>query len=482
MVEMVENWVQESRKHPIQWIHRTLGVSTYSKEQAAILDELPRALEERKPLVVTSGHAQGKDFLTSCISPWFLYNYAPSKVIFTAPTDRQVKEIMWNEIETRLNSSTAKLPGRVLKCKIDISSDHFLIGFTTRETGNMTGKFQGFHSPNILMIVSEAQAVNDKIYEQIDGILTSKNALLIMIGNPLRTTGKFARMIKDTTNNIVVRLNCLDSPNYRYKKEVIPGMASYEWVEERRRIYGEDHPLWFAKVLGLLPNSSIDTVFASELMDMTCLHKPNVVKRLITVAVDPARMGDDDTVIQGMISGETIIEEKMPLSKAPAVCSKVLQVVKKLGANRIICETDGLGGPISDFIGELKPDDVELLEVCMGGDAEDKERFANSRAEVYYSAREMAEEGKVACIDDEKFKEELGEPIYFYDGKGRIQIEPKKDIKSRLGRSPDRADCWVLNCWGQKTAEPIIGKRDGWDNSKKRRSSVSTGVLSAMTA
>lgn len=458
-----------------------LGVSKFSKQQAEILEAVPRALAEHKPLVVRSGHAQGKDFLASCIAPWFLYNYCPSKVIFTAPTDRQVKEIMWNEIETRLNASNVQLPGRILKCKIDISPEHFLIGFTTRETGNMTGKFQGFHSPNILVIVSEAQAVGDKIFEQIDGVLTSANSLLIMIGNPLRTTGKFARMIRNTTDNIVIGLNCLDSPNYKAKKELIPGMAAYEWVEARRKAYGEDHPLWFGKVLGELPKSSIDTMFSSDLMEAMCIHHPNVIKRLITVAVDPARMGDDDTVVQGMVSGEVVAEERMPLSKAPAVCSLVLKMVKLIGANRIVCETDGLGGPIYDFIEDLKPEDVDLVEVCMGKEAEDPARYANARAEVYYSAREMAESGQVAGIDDEKFKEELGEAIYFYDGKGRIQVEPKKDIKARLGRSPDRADCWVLNCWGQKTAEPVQGKRDAWDMGG-HTSSVDTSVVSAMTA
>ena len=35
-------------------------------------------------------------------------------------------------------------------------------------------------------------------------------------------------------------------------------------------------------------------------------------------------------------------------------------------------------------------------------------------------------------------------PIYAFDLRGRIKVEPKEKIKERLRRSPDRADALVL--------------------------------------
>ena len=41
---------------------------------------------------------------------------------------------------------------------------------------------------------------------------------------------------------------------------------------------------------------------------------------------------------------------------------------------------------------------------------------------------------------DTSFDEEAQEIRWFFRSDGRIQIEPKEDIKARLGRSPDKFD------------------------------------------
>lgn len=435
-------------------------------------------------MVIPSGNAQGKDFLASAIGPWFLYNYCPAKVIITAPTDRQVKEIMWAELETRWNNALIPLPGRLLTCKIDIEPNWFMIGFTTKETGQMTGKAQGFHSPNICVIASEAQAIDDKIFEQLDSILNAEVNLFIMIGNPLRTAGKFAQAIKNTTDNIVLPLDCLNSPNYRYKKNIIPGMASYEWIEKKRKQWDPeakgDHPLWRARVRGMLPLSSIDTVFSQELVDRMVTQTPLVSKRKIVVSCDPAGMGDDEQVTYGGVSGRIAKSDIIAQCRADASCSRILQMTKEMGANHIIIECDGMGQPIADFVYKLKPGNVTLQEFHAAGKAEDEQQYQNARAEAWFYAKEEAELGREQIPDDEFLKEELMEVKYFINTRGRIQIEDKDDIRERLGRSPNRADAWILNVWARKSAK-IVLKNDAWDNPQEAHE-VHSAVTSAMAA
>lgn len=461
-----------------------LGLSRFSKDQARILESIPQAIKEFKPLVIPSANSQGKDFLASCIGPWFLYNYHPSKVIITAPTDRQVKEIMWAELETRWNNAIIPLDGRIITCKIEVEPNWYLIGFTTKETGGTIGKAQGFHSQNICVIISEAQAVQDSIFDQLDSILNAENNLLIMIGNPLVTTGKFARAIKDTTHNIVITLDAINSPNYVHKEDVIPGMASYRWIEKKRQEWDPegtgDHPLWRARVRGLLPKTSIDAVFSLDLVDRMVVQVPRQMVRKIVTSCDPARMGDDECVIYGGVSGRIVKQDILSQSAADMVCSRVLQMVKETNANHITCEADGLGGPICDFINKLKPYGVTLQSVNMSGKPEDEEQFFNLRAEMYWYARIQAEEGKVSIPDDEYLKQELSETRYFYNAKGKIQLEKKEDIKERIGRSPDRADAWVMNIWGQKHAA-ISREKDVW-HEKGDSGEVSSGVKSAMAS
>jgi phage terminase large subunit len=469
---------------PASWISLGLDITRYSKGQLEILEAIPRAIAENKPIVVPSGNAQGKDFLSARIALWFLYNYSPSKVIITAPTDRQVKDIVWSEIETAWNNAHVEMPGRILTCKIDVMPNWFMIGFTTKESGGMIGKAQGFHSPNVCVIASEAQAIDDKINVQLDSLLNAEVNLYIMIGNPLRTTGFFARAIDNTTDNIVINLDALDSPNYRNKRNVIPGMASYEWIEKKRKEWDPegkgDHPLWLSRVRGIKPRSSIDTLFAEDLIKQMISREPRQLARKICVSCDPAGMGDDEQVIYGAVSGRIVGTDIKPQSRAPESCSLILQMVRNIGANHVTIDADGLGGPICDFVDRLKPRGVTLQAVHANGKAED-EQYENLKAEMWFYAKQEAEAGREQIPEDEYLKQELMEMKYFINLKGKMQIESKDDLKERLGRSPGRADAWVLNVWGRK-ASAVVHKKDSWRDQDGSMREVSQGAVSAMAA
>lgn len=454
-----------------------------SKGQAQILSAIPRAIAENKPIIVPSANMQGKDFICGRIPLWFLFSFAPSKVIITAPTDRQVKEVIWAELSTAWNNAPVQLPGRLLTCKVDVEPDWFILAFTTKESGDQTGKAQGFHSPNICVIVSEAQAVEDKIFDQLESLLGAEHNLYIQIGNPLRTTGTFARAIDDTTNNIVINLDALDSPNYREKKIVVSGMASFDWIEKMRRRYDPegtgDHPIWLARVRGRKPTSSIDTLFSQDLIEKMLTQEPRQMVRKIVTSCDPARMGDDECVIYGGISGRIAKQDILPQSKADTVCSRILQMTKQIEANHIIIDCDGLGGPIADFVRILKPASITLQEINAEGKPED-EQYDNLKAEMWFYAQKEAEEGRERIPDDEFLKQELSEMKYFINGRGKIQIESKDDLKDRIGRSPDRADAWVMNVWARK-ASKVIHKKDAWSDETGHHE-VSAGATSPMAA
>lgn len=426
---------------------------------------------------------QGKDFICGRIPLWFLFSYAPSKVIITAPTDRQVKEVIWAELSTAWNNARLELPGRLLTCKVDVEPDWFILAFTTKESGDQTGKAQGFHSPNVCVIVSEAQAVEDKIFEQLDSLLGGEHNLMIMIGNPLRTTGTFARAIDDRTHNIVIRLDALDSPNYLDKKITVPGMASYEWIEKRRQLWNpegtEDDPRWLARIRGLKPKSSIDTLFSPELIAQMVLQEPRQTIRKIVVSNDPAGMGDDEEVIYLGISGRVTKQDIQTMSTGPSSCSRTLQMVREGGANHIIIDCDGLGQPIADFIRKIKPEDVYLQEIHSQGTPEDPQYY-NLAAEMWFYAKAEAEAGRERIPDDEYLKQELEERKYFINARGKVQLESKEDVKDRLGRSPNRADSWVMNVWARKSAQ-VVHSTDRWKNGGGRRE-VSAGTTSAMAA
>ena len=79
-----------------------------------------------------------------------------------------------------------------------------------------------------------------------------------------------------------------------------------------------------------------------------------------------------------------------------------------------------------------------------GSAAQDKERYANARAEWWWSLRSRFESGDIAIPDDEELVSQLADIRYKINSRGQIQIESKEDMKRRGGSSPDRADALML--------------------------------------
>ncbi len=111
----------------------------------------------------------------------------------------------------------------------------------------------------------------------------------------------------------------------------------------------------------------------------------------------------------------------------------------------------GIGGGTVD---QCRSRGYRVQGVNFGSAATDSKRFANKRAEMYWKAAEWVRKGGGALPDDRMLATELTAPIYWHDKTDRICIEKKEDVKARLGRSPDRADAFVLSF-----AHPVIGKR-----------------------
>src|SRR5262249_41030959 len=58
-------------------------------------------------------------------------------------------------------------------------------------TADRADAFQGFHCPNLLVILDEASGVSPVIWEAADGVAVSENNKILAIGNPLSVSGRF---------------------------------------------------------------------------------------------------------------------------------------------------------------------------------------------------------------------------------------------------------------------------------------------------
>lgn len=425
------------------------------------MQSLNPALQKHQPLYIASGHALGKDFIAGGLPLWWATTRYPAKTILTGPTHRQVIGITWNELLGHVSRWRPDLPplgGKLVQGSYQWDAQHFITAITTAHSESLIGKLQGYHSPHLLVLVTEAQAVPTSVKEQIDGLLTSGEALLVAVGNPLVTTGWFAAGLRNTTANRVLHLDCEDSPNVKEGREVIPGLVSREWVEDKRtQWYAENpqHPLWLSRVKGQLPTTSVESVFDRDLIERSWKY-PLIDRGLrVSIGVDVAEFGDDESAFcvlaDGVCRGLVTTAKHEPMDTA----GRAALYRTQHKASVVVVDRLGVGAGVASALRELNGEDRTWSVVSFAGSetplAEDSVHL-NQRAEAYCYARDQMQLGKVKAPTDQRTIDELCETRYFVTSKGKIQLEPKADIKERLGRSPDRADAWVQAVWGLRQA------------------------------
>ena len=251
----LEPFIQEVvRRSPERFAREILGVNLWSKQEEVLL-----AVRDYRRVAVKAGNGLGKGFTAAVAVLWFVSSYQPATVLTTAPTARQVRHVLWREIRRLYQGSAELMGGRMLHSRLEVAHDRFALGLSTDEVD----QFQGFHSPNMLIVVDEAEGVTEPIYEAIDAVMTAGNSKLLLIGNPTSITGTFRRAFHEERHlyhNITI--SALESPNVRQQRVVVPGLTTHEWVAERLALWGESSSMYRARVLGDFSDRAEDTLIS----------------------------------------------------------------------------------------------------------------------------------------------------------------------------------------------------------------------------
>ena len=230
---------------PVEFVCEMLGGEPYSKQE-----EVLRSVAESRRTSVVGCNGSGKDWAAARAVLWWLHTRSPSKAVVTGPTSRQVDHIVWNEIRHAYAGSEGRLKGRMFKTsRYEVDDRTFAIGFATNSPYNL----QGFHSPNLLVVITEAHAVSDG---DMDGLRRLNPARLLMTGNPFTSAGVFydshhlRRGLYRT-----VRIGAFDTPNVAEGRVVVPGMITEEDIADRKAEWGARSAQYVGGVLGEFPRA-----------------------------------------------------------------------------------------------------------------------------------------------------------------------------------------------------------------------------------
>ena len=205
----------------------------------------------------------------------------------------------------------------------------------------------------------------------------------------------------------------------------------------------------------------------TEVAAQRVYQKADVGLSPIILGIDPARFGDDRSVVfrrQGRQGFKPIVYRGIDNMDLAA---RIANLIEEHNPDAVFCDA-GAGSGVIDRLRQLSYD---VIEIPFGGKATKPEQYINRRTEMWWLMKQWIEEGG-AIPNDTALKQELATPIYWYDNVGRKVLESKDQIKKRLqgAGSPDLADALALTFAlpvAKKEMEDIYIKRRKVATQKK---------------
>lgn len=367
----IRNLKRERRKHsseaiaqcfdqylgkPVEFIEQELG-DTLTNDQKKIAWSVVANKETNVP----AGHGVGKTRLSALLVIYWVF-VEKGLAISTAPTKRQVNELLWGEVRRIYDRHSRKLGGERGQTFLRLSESARAFGFTSRQ--NSSDGFQGIHADKLLLIEDEANGVSVEIDDGAMSCVTGTNNRILRIGNPTVAGTPFEKACQTTKLSIPVWNHPNVSWAYEaatsddtqvtaiaphgkltgehYLKEAIarqiidpsghvkalanwpkelqtlgnqiPGAVSVEWIEDKRKRKGEQSAFWAGRLNAEFPGDIASSIIPRSLFEAAKQQYTEVErspKTSYTIGVDVGD-GGDDTTIAIWCNGNLIHIDVMP--------------------------------------------------------------------------------------------------------------------------------------------------------------------------
>lgn len=282
-------WPSKSyRNDPVGFARDILGVDPWSA-QVRILE----AVRDHGRVAVRSGHKTGKSNSMAIAALWYYSSWPDARVVLSSTTSRQVDQILWLEItklvarggrcitckaeyQALLDAGVHQLDadermpkpcahsamidgelGRLARTGLRSIDFREVKGFTAAQAEGVAG----ISGKNLLFLIDEASGVPADIFEAIEGNRAG-GARIALFSNPTRTDGEFFEAFhKKAELYHCIKISSAETPNAVEGHEVIPGLAGREWIDEKKREWGENSPQYRVRVEGDFPIGEDGRIF-----------------------------------------------------------------------------------------------------------------------------------------------------------------------------------------------------------------------------
>lgn len=454
------------RRDPALWARERLKAETWSRQR-----EILESVRDHRLTAVHSCHEIGKSWTAAATVCWWLDTHpaGEARVVTTAPTNPQVKAILWHEINKM--HQTAGLRGRTNQLEWYINEQ--LVAFGRKPSEHDQAAFQGIHARYILVVLDEASGIPKELWDAASTLAANEHSRMLAIGNPDLPYGDFFDVCKKDSDWHVIGVGYRDTPNFtgeEVSQQLKDMLIHPSWVENRRKNWGEQSALFQAKCEGLFPTAFSEWSVVPHVWATQCRYLEYPEGEPIEAGVDVAA-GGDRTVIRerrGVRAGR-VSEFRDP--DPMRTVGRLVDKINEWGIQKVKIDVIGVGWGVYGRLRELSTKHNQTgvtthnAEVVPFNSAEkptpgNEKKFLNKRAEIWWNVgREYSrlKRWDLSECDDDVIAE-LTTPRYEpVDSSGKIKVQAKNEIRKELGASPDHADALLLAFWETSTVGHLSG-------------------------
>lgn len=424
--------------------------------------------------LVKACHNVGKTFLGGSLVNWYFDSFQPSITLTTAPTERQVYDLLWKEVRTQRQGRGGFAGPKI--ARLESSPAHFAHGFTARDGES----FQGHHAEHLFLVFDEAVGIESVFWETAESMFAGEGHSWLAIFNPTDTSSQ-AYQEELSGGWHVISLNVLEHPNIAaelaglpppYPSAIrlarvdtlirkwcrpldggTPKSTDIEWPPQSGD-WWRPGPIAESRLLGRWPSQGTNNVWsdgAFSMAEQLILAEPRDVP--VEIGCDVARFGDDFTEIHVRRGPVSLHHEAANGWSTSETAGRLKQLANQWGqycgveGRRIAVkiDDDGVGGGVVD-----QADGYTFLPLSANSAAQDPEGYPNRRSELWFAVAERASENRLSLIHlppetTRELRRQAMAPTWKLDGQGRRVVEPKEMTKKRLKRSPDGMDAVNLS-------------------------------------
>lgn len=419
------------KKDPLLAMKQLYGV-TPDKQQA---DFILNAVQPNCRIAVKSAQGAGKTSTLVWLTFYFLLTLDDCRILITSPSANQLHRVFYSEALKWM----AKMPP-IFKDFFDVTmkrinikgKEHIKADLVTASAENQEN-LAGGHSDNYVILADEASAIEETVFDVLQGTLGTGVGRFIMTANPVRNSGRFYEIFSQKKKHW--KRMTFDAFN--------SGQINQSWIDEMADFYGEDSDRYKVRVLAKFPRVSEEQFIPTDLVEqaMDRILTPSMYSGYPKyVGADIARFGSDSTVFtlrQGPMLLDITEHKGLDVMEVSAY---LMDYYHKWNPNAIFIDAIGIGAGVFDRCKSLG---MPVVEVVVSTKSSDPKTYFNLRSQLWGEMRDWLYND--ACLpENKKMQSQMTGMTYGFNNRFQIQLANKKDMKKMGLESPDIPDSLSL--------------------------------------